>query len=317
MFWTRPFTLRVAFSVWSVALAFASLAAQGVPRAPGLDRITVQSDGHPMAVWARIPANPRHAILLIHGRTWSSRPDFDLQVPGLHRSVLADLAAQGVAAYALDLRGYGETPRDATGWLTPNRAATDAANVLTWVASRHPTLPKPALLGWSLGAAIAHLTAQNFASRMSALVLFGFVIDPDGEPFEDGLVPDQPAKEKTTKEDAISDFITPEVTPDAMVKAFVDTALKTDPIRVDWKNDGDFSPLKAASIAVPTLLMHGEHDPGVPDETAAKFFIKLGTPDRQYVVLPGADHCAQLEDTHDRFIAAIVAFLNRPAVARK
>jgi alpha-beta hydrolase superfamily lysophospholipase len=298
-------------------LAFVNLAAQGVPRTPGLDRFTVQSDGHPMAVWARIPENPRRAILLIHGRTWSSRPDFDLQVPGLHRSVLADLAAQGVASYALDQRGYGETPRDATGWLTPKRAAADVANVLTWIATRHPALPKPALLGWSRGAAVAYLAAQNFTSRMSALILFGYVIDPDGEPFVDGLVADQPAKTKNTKEDAISDFIEPDVTPDAMVKAFVDTALKTDPILVDWKGEGEFSPLKAAAITVPTLLMHGEHDPNVPDDMAAKFFVKLGTPDRQYVVLPGADHCAQLEDTHDKFIAAIVGFLTRPAVSRK
>ena len=30
------------------------------------------------------------------------------------------------------------------------------------------------------------------------------------------------------------------------------------------------------------------------------------------VVLPGADHAAQLEDTHDAWIAAIVNFINRP-----
>src|SRR5262245_2808015 len=80
------------------------------------DRFTVPSDGHPMAVWARRPANPRAAILLVHGLTWSSRPDFDLQVPGLDRSVMSSLAARGFAAYGVDLRGYGETPRDATGW---------------------------------------------------------------------------------------------------------------------------------------------------------------------------------------------------------
>ena len=94
-------------------------AGRGASSAP--ERFTVQSDGHPMAVWARRPATPRAAILLVHGRTWSSRPDFDLQVPGMKRSVMADLAALGIAAYAVDLRGYGETPRDSTGWLTPRQ----------------------------------------------------------------------------------------------------------------------------------------------------------------------------------------------------
>ena len=87
------------------------------PRPAGLERFTAPSDGHPMAVWARRPANPRGAILLVHGLTWSARPDFDLQVPGLQRSVMTSFASQGFAAYAVDLRGYGETPRDATGWM--------------------------------------------------------------------------------------------------------------------------------------------------------------------------------------------------------
>ena len=39
-------------------------------------------------------------------------------------------------------------------------------------------------------------------------------------------------------------------------------------------------------------------------------------PDSEMVVLPGADHAAQLEDTHDVWISAIVNFLNRPPVRR-
>ena len=147
--------------------------------APGsLERFTVTSDGHPIAVWARRPANPRGALLLVHGMTWSARPDFDLQVPGMQRSVLTSFASQGIAAYTVDLRGYGETPRDPSGWLTPRRSAADVLNVLIWIASQHPALPKPALVGWSRGAAIAQMVAQAQPSRLSALTLFGFVSTP-------------------------------------------------------------------------------------------------------------------------------------------
>jgi pimeloyl-ACP methyl ester carboxylesterase len=62
--------------------------------------------------------------------------------------------------------------------------------------------------------------------------------------------------------------------------------------------------------------MFGEKDPGVTFDDAGKFFAKLATPDRQMVILPGADHAAQLEDTHDRWVAAIVSFLNRPPIRR-
>lgn len=284
-----------------------------VPPAP--ERHTVPSDGHPMAVWARRPAQPRAAVLLVHGRTWSSRPDFDLQVPGMQRSVMLSLATERVAAYAVDLRGYGETPRDASGWLTPRRSAVDVSNVLAWVGRQHPTLPRPALVGWSRGAAVAMLAAQAAPDRLSALVLFGFAFDPDLD-FVDVTLPDKPAMIRNTAANAASDFISPPVTPDAVVKAFVAQALRADPVLADLRSDAEFNALDPARLRTPTLVLYGERDPGVLHEDAGKFFARLATPDRQLVVLPGADHAAQLEDTHAAWIAAVINFLARPSPRR-
>src|SRR5215467_7473110 len=62
------------------------------PTAP--ERLTVTADdGFPLAMWRKAPAQPRRAVLLIHGRTWSGRPDFDLQVPGEARSFMDALVA--------------------------------------------------------------------------------------------------------------------------------------------------------------------------------------------------------------------------------
>jgi pimeloyl-ACP methyl ester carboxylesterase len=277
--------------------------------------MTVQSDGHPMAVWARRPASPRGVVLLVHGRTWSSRPDFDLQVPGMQRSVLQSLSAQGFAAYAVDLRGYGETPRDATGWLTPRRASTDIVNVVTWVGQQHPTLPKPALIGWSRGAAASMMAAQAAPARISALVMFGFVFDPDLE-FVDVAGPDKPQMLKNTKDGALSDFISPRVSPPAMTQAFAEQALRADPVLMDLKNDGEFSVLEPSRLTVPTLVLFGEHDPGVIETEAAKFWGAIAAQDKQLVMLPGSDHAAQIEDTHDAWIAAVVNFLTRPPARR-
>jgi pimeloyl-ACP methyl ester carboxylesterase len=310
--------LRVSLTLLGVAVcAAAGLAAQGgKPGAPPPpERFTVQSDGHPLAVWARRPATPKGAILLVHGRTWSARPDFDLQVPGLQRSVLVSFVAQGFAAYAVDLRGYGETPRDATGWMTPKRAAADLVNVLTWIAERHPSLPKPTLVGWSRGAGLAGMAAMSAPSRMSALVLFGFAFDPDLQ-FADLAMPDKPLMEKNTPESAASDFVSPKVTPPIVIQSFVEQALKADPVLADLKNDGEFNVFKPAKLMVPTLVLFGDRDAGVPQEDAGKFFARIASPDKQMVVLPGGDHAAQLEDTHDAWIAAIVNFINRPPVRR-
>ena len=69
-------------------------------------------------------------MVLLHGRTWSARPNFDLQVPGEDLSLMDGLVEAGYAAFAVDLRGYGQTPRDETGWLNPDRAAKDLKAVL-------------------------------------------------------------------------------------------------------------------------------------------------------------------------------------------
>jgi pimeloyl-ACP methyl ester carboxylesterase len=291
--------------VWAVTLA-------AVGRQPDrAERFTVRADEHPLAVWARLPASPRAAVVLVHGRTWSSLPDFDLQVPGLQRSVMVSLAGRGIAAYAVDMRGYGETPRDETGWLTPRRSAADLLRVLDWAARRHPDLPAPAVIGWSRGAAVAQLAVQAAPTAASGLVLFGFAFDPDLH-FVDLTIPGEPARLPNTEAAAMGDFISPAVTPPAVVEAFVEQALAADPVLADLRGDGQFDALDPSLVTVPTLVLFGDRDPGVVAADAGKFFARLATPDKRMVVLPGADHAAQLEDTHDAWIAAVVDFLMRP-----
>ena len=110
-----------------------------------LVRHTVESDGHDIAVWEKSPAVPRALMLLIHGRTWSTVPDFDLQVTGEDLSLMDGLVDLNIAAYGVDLRGYGETPRDASGWLTPNQSVRDVSGVLQWLRQRHPDPPEMAV----------------------------------------------------------------------------------------------------------------------------------------------------------------------------
>ena len=283
------------------------------PAANPPQRFTVMADGHPMAVWARVPANARKSVLLIHGRTWSSRPDFDLQVPGLKRSVMQSFADRGIAAYAVDLRGYGETPRDSSGFTTPNRAAADVAEVLKWVAAQQPRLEPPALLGWSNGAVVALHVAETHAAALSSVVLFGFTPAPEYRilPAE---APKVAPKEKNTAESARSDFISPMVTPPAVVRAFVAQALAADPIFAEWKSEEQWNVLRADKLGVPVLILHGELDPGADTAAAAAFMTATSAKSRSYVVLPGADHAAQLEDTHEMFMSVVTEFITRPKI---
>ena len=305
----RTVTVTMVAVAWLLAGASASAQSTG---SATLQRFTVTADGHPLAVWARVPAVPRATILLVHGRTWSSRPDFDLQVPGLRRSVMQSLADAGVAAYAVDLRGYGQTPRDATGYSTPSRAAADVAAVLAWLAPRHPSLEKPALLGWSNGALVAQLVAQRWPTRLSSVTLFGatpateYALAPPILP-----APAAAPRVRNTREAAVSDFITPRVTPPAVITAFAAAALSSDPIFAEWKDDQEWNALEAARVTVPILLLYGANDPGASASAAADFLAAVRSSVRRHVALPLADHCAQLEDTHDAWIRAVVDFITR------
>ena len=275
-------------------------------------RHTVKVDGHPIAVWSKSAPDPWGSIVLLHGRTWSALPDFDLQVPGESRSLMDALVAEGLAVYAVDQRGYGETPRDDTQWLTPDRAAADMAQVLQWVGQQHPTLPAPAVLGWSMGSLVSQLTAQRHADRLSALVLYGYprrpgaTYDPDPTPMP------APEKRKTTAKAAAEDFIIPGSISQAGIDGFVEAALASDPVRMDWRANDQWDALDPAAIETPTLVIHGERDPYAPIDNQARLFTGLGNPDRAWVIVAGGDHAAHLENCGPRFVHAVVGFLKRP-----
>eukprot|EP00584_Thalassiosira_punctigera_P015780 CAMPEP_0172555380 /NCGR_PEP_ID=MMETSP1067-20121228/58385_1 /TAXON_ID=265564 ORGANISM="Thalassiosira punctigera, Strain Tpunct2005C2" /NCGR_SAMPLE_ID=MMETSP1067 /ASSEMBLY_ACC=CAM_ASM_000444 /LENGTH=474 /DNA_ID=CAMNT_0013343897 /DNA_START=76 /DNA_END=1500 /DNA_ORIENTATION=- len=186
-------------------------------------------DGHPLRLYSRAPRDGdgddeaasllatggkerrERSILLLHGRTWSSQPVFDLRTSdddAKRQSTLQSLADLGFHAYALDLRGFGETPRDyrrpVGGYTTPRRCVADVKCAIDWIAERHrqaddasageddqtmagyPAMEnpraisyRPALLGWSQGALVAQMYAQRHGpATLSDLVLFGSIYDP-------------------------------------------------------------------------------------------------------------------------------------------
>jgi pimeloyl-ACP methyl ester carboxylesterase len=277
-------------------------------------RHSIEVDGHPIVVWSKQAEASRDVIVLVHGRTWSTLPDFDLHVPGERRSLMDALVEQGFAVYGIDLRGYGATARDETGWITPDRAVSDVAAVLSWVSGRHPELEPPVLLGWSMGSLVSQLTAQRHPQRLSALILYGYPRDPDAPHAGGSREPARPARQNTTARAAASDFITPEVVSKATIEAFVEAALRADPIKADWRAIDELAALDPGAVQSPTLLIHGQHDPYTPIEAQAKLFTRLGHPDRVWVVVAGGDHAAHLEDTAPRFVDAVVTFVRRPKV---
>ena len=286
-----------------------SASAPPVSRAPARNQVRAD-DGHELVVWSRRPRGAvRGAILLLHGRTWSSLPNFDLQVPGLHESLMESLSARGWAVYALDQRGYGATPRDSSGWLTPSRAARDAIEVLDWISAHEKLSSRPVLFGYSQGSMTTMLAALQQPAHMSAIVLYGFPLDVNATPREPAAPPVM-QRRRTTAAGAGEDFITPESTPRGVKEAYVRAAVAADPVRTDWRDEGTFMTMKPDSLRVPTLLIAGERDPYATAAHLNGFIARMSGVDRALVVLARTDHAAHLEK-QPLFVSSLLGFLER------
>jgi pimeloyl-ACP methyl ester carboxylesterase len=307
-------------AVLVVASSVASpVGAQRSAESPVPHRDVVRADdGHALVVWSKRPvATSRGAVLLLHGRTWSALPNFDLQVPALRESMMDALVDRGYAVYALDQRGYGATSRDSSQWLTPARAARDAVEVLEWIAGHGKSPTRPALFGYSQGSLTAMLAAQQSGSRISALVLYGFPLALATPTSMSSAVGARVAaaapvleRRKTTLTGAEEDFITPDSTPQGVKEAYARAALAADPVRTDWRSEADFASLDPSALHVPVLLINGERDPYASRAYLGGFMARIAGVDRSWVVLAHADHVAHLE-RQAAFVDAVVTFLDR------
>lgn len=297
----RQIKLILLFSVFILVLASAALA-QG----KSATKHVVMTDGHPMAVWEKSVDNPKGVILLHHGRTWSSLPDFDLQVEGEELSLMDGFNERGYSVWAMDARGYGETPRDATGWNTPNRSAEDISIVLGWLSAR--TGEKIHLWGWSMGSMLSQLAAQRYPENIRSLTLFGYPVAYD-EVYPRDEQNGEPPKTATTAAAAASDFLVPGAISQKAIDEYVRHSVEADPVRMDWRNTHQYNQFDAKQIRMPVLLLQGEFDPLAHTDMHAQFFSELPNGIKQWVVLNDGDHAALLEKSRGQLIDASINFI--------
>ena len=125
-------------------------------------------DGYKLSVVTSATTETDDAVLLLHGRTWSSGPVW--QTTGA-------IDTLGRAAYAVDFRGFGRTPtRAPDGLLKPSTCVDDVCDMLQELRTKHK---KVHLLGWSYGGLVAQKVAAA-SSLVDRLVLYSSVWDPEG-----------------------------------------------------------------------------------------------------------------------------------------
>jgi acylglycerol lipase len=121
----------------------------------------VMPDGARLPFRAWLPDGaPSVVMLALHGFN-DSRDAWEIPAP--------DWAAQGIAVYAPDQRGFGAAPGRGL-WAGGQAMAADAAEIAALLRARHPGA-RLAMLGESMGGAVAMLAATDHGADVDATIL--------------------------------------------------------------------------------------------------------------------------------------------------
>jgi alpha-beta hydrolase superfamily lysophospholipase len=289
------------------------------------------SDGLDLNVWAREPVDASEAVLFVHGIITNARALFDTPVEGDDsHSWLAGAAERGRAAFALDLRGYGESDRPpamdepAEAGDPPVRADEAAADIATaaeWVAERYDVVH---LVGVSWG---CHTTGRYFevgdppvASLLHAAPVYkpaydiSFGLDALSIPGYDRAWVEQDratVRERSAHAPAVFD---------AMWRAQVGSNQGVDETTyvaqtggiADWAASVDGDPVwDPGAIDVPTLVFLGSED-ALADRQGTLEYVDGLTVDRaEYVEFAGVDHYMMHGERRRELYALTSAFQDR------
>jgi pimeloyl-ACP methyl ester carboxylesterase len=275
----------------------------------------VLSNGLKVYVWEKYQRNFERTftqnskiVLLVHGRTWSGRPDFDLQIRDY--SLMDFLAKNGYDVWAIDIHGYGRSEKTDKDWSDTASAANDIGAAVDYIAKRRG-VKKMSILGWSWGTQTSGLYAMNHPDKINKLILFAMGWKADSR------APSPPPKEQyriNNEAAARSDFIAGQYEADVVDK-YVREALAADPkspngARVDIP--AKLPILHPERIKVPTLIIHPEKDFLATESETLEFFAKLGTTYKNYSALPDGGHAILLEKNYKKFQSVVLGFLNQP-----
>jgi pimeloyl-ACP methyl ester carboxylesterase len=259
--------------------------------------------------------------LLVHGGTWSGRPDFDLQIRDY--SLMDVLATNGYDVWAIDIHGYGHSDKTDKDRSEVQSAAADIAAAVEYITKLR-NVGKVDLLGWSAGTQRAGLYAMQHPERVAKLILYAPQwkgtaefrervrkrIENGGQPLGQYRI--------NTEAAARSDFVDGELAlhpqfEEEVVALYAREALQTDPQSPNAFVDNVKLPiLDPLQITVPTMIIFGEYDYYAKEEDLLPFFSQLKTRDKRFVLLPHGGHALILEKDHRRFQHEVLGFFDRP-----
>lgn len=307
------------------------------------DTHRIQStDGITISLRERSPTDPDSAVVFVHGATYAGRAVFDPRGAPEH-SWLVWSADAGRAAFAVDIRGYGDSDRppamdaEDDGQAPPARAPEAAADVAVAIEAVRERFGCPVhLVGTSWGTMIAGrlLTAAD-APEVASVTLYAPVFEPDPSLLE-GMRTDPPPTRTVSRTEARSRW-NEQVHTDPPAAIRGGTA-DSDPVfEAFWASlaasgqgvegrdaivapngtladlaDGSAGdpPYDPGAIDVPTLVVRGSLDPTATRADALSVYDRLAVSDDEavYAETDGGTHFVHLERRRRALYETVEAF---------
>ena len=234
-------------------------------------------------------------VIFLHGVTDSWR-SFEGVLPRL---------PPHLRAFALSLRGHGESSRPASGYRFPDMSG----DVIAFMEAME--LPAAIIVGHSMGASVAQRLAIDHPSRVSALVLMAAFATFQGDAMREFVATDirplrdpiTPAFAREWQQSTLARPMAPAhfeavIVETLKVPAFVWHAAFEGFLQTEDMVD------RLRAFTAPTLLMWGDRDAYADRDGQGRLLAAI--PDSRLIVYEGAGHALHWEDP-----AACVADLGR------
>jgi alpha-beta hydrolase superfamily lysophospholipase len=260
-------------------------------------------------------------LFLAHGSSVSSRPTFDLNVPGHGEYSLMDVFAKfGFDVWTMDFEGYGKSSRtegnsDIASGVLDLKAAAEVIRRETGQENFH-------LYGESSGALKAGAFSMAEPRSVKRLVLLSFTWTGQGSPTlakrADAIESYRTHNRRPRDREMIRSIFTrdkPGTSDPAVAEVMADAELQfgdTVPSGTYLDMTTKLPIVDPQKVLSPVLIARGEYDGIASEEDLLNFFRKLPVPDRQFVVLPGAAHSVALGTNRQQFWHVMRSFLEMP-----
>lgn len=220
-------------------------------------------------------------VILLHGGLGHSG-NWGYQVPALVNN--------GYRAVLIDSRGHGRSTRDERPY-TYERMASDVLAVMDALQ-----MEKSAFVGWSDGAVIALILAEQVPARVMGVFYFACNMDPSGTKEFDFTPIVQRCFRRHMK-----DYAQLSPAPDRFEEF-------SEAVGLMQRTQPNYSAEDLAQIRVPVAIVHSEHDEFIKREHAE--YLARTIPNTEFIFLPDVSHFAPLQRP-EQFNAVLLAFLGK------